>query len=142
MSHYLHMINTTWSTIKQFFDSQVKDGQLNPVQLAFARRGYWVQSHILRIPERFGIFSSGPARLQVHQACFFAVMVFSVGFTSALWIACILLLRDMGPQIYLFAGVVAAMEVGLVVFMWVVGWYDRHRAPDYDWGEEWKLRKD
>ena len=69
-------------------------------------------------------------------------MVFSVGFISTLWIACIWLLRDMGPQIYLFAGVVAAMEVGLVVFMWVVGWYDRHRAPDYDWGEEWKLRKD
>ena len=51
----------------------------------------------------------------------FAVMTFSLGITTALWVIATLLLRDMGRPIFLFAVAVAGMEVGLVAFMWVVG---------------------
>lgn len=46
---------------------KVVDGRINPSLLVIARRGYWVQSRLLRIPDRFGFFSSGPPLLQAHQ---------------------------------------------------------------------------
>lgn len=46
----------------------VLDGKIKPRLLVIARRAYWVQSRALRIPDRFGPFSSGPPLLQAHQA--------------------------------------------------------------------------
>jgi len=38
----------------------------NSVHLAVATIGYWIQSQQLKIPDRYGFFSLGPPRLQVH----------------------------------------------------------------------------
>lgn len=46
----------------------VGDGEINPSLLAISRRGYWIQSRVLCIPDRFGLFSSGPPLLQACQA--------------------------------------------------------------------------
>lgn len=46
----------------------VVDGDINPDLLVVAQRGYWIQSRFLRIPERYGLFSSDPPLLQAHQA--------------------------------------------------------------------------
>ncbi|KAI0508778.1 hypothetical protein F5B22DRAFT_649673 [Xylaria bambusicola] len=46
---------------------QVVNGQLNPVLLDIANRGYYIQSEVLHISERYGIFSPGPPRLQVYE---------------------------------------------------------------------------
>ncbi|KAI1158458.1 hypothetical protein F5B18DRAFT_641046 [Nemania serpens] len=56
------------------WSDQVVDNQLNPVHLALGVRGYQIPSEVLRIPERWSIFSPGPPRLQVYegQALFFA----------------------------------------------------------------------
>ncbi|KAL2693601.1 hypothetical protein Neosp_000161 [[Neocosmospora] mangrovei] len=61
---------------------RLKDGGPNPLFLAIGTRGYYVQSRILRVPQRFGVFSPGPPLLQVHQASFltFLVILFAVEF--------------------------------------------------------------
>ncbi|RMJ18944.1 hypothetical protein CDV36_001359 [Fusarium kuroshium] len=61
---------------------RLKDGGPNPLFLAIGTRGYYVQSQILRVPQRFGVFSPGPPLLQVHQASFltFLVILFAVEF--------------------------------------------------------------
>lgn len=46
----------------------VVDGKINPSLLAIARRSHWIQNRILRIPDRFGLFSSGPPLLQAYQS--------------------------------------------------------------------------
>lgn len=52
----------------------VVDGEINPSLLTIARRGHWIQSRILRISDRFGLFSSGPPLLQAYQAQNFATI--------------------------------------------------------------------
>lgn len=53
----------------------VVDGKINPHLLVIAQRAYRVQSRVLRIPDRFGPFSSGPPLLQAHQANKLAALV-------------------------------------------------------------------
>ncbi|RYP65286.1 hypothetical protein DL770_009032 [Monosporascus sp. CRB-9-2] len=53
--------------VKALLSPQIIDNRLNPYYLAVATRAYWIQSHILRIPDRFGFFSPGPPRLQVLE---------------------------------------------------------------------------
>lgn len=43
------------------------DGGHKVLHAAIARRGYWMQSHILHIPDRVGFFTSGPAPLLDFQ---------------------------------------------------------------------------
>ena len=49
------------------WSDQVVNGQLNPVLLDLANRGYYIQSEVLHISERYGVFSPGPPRLQVYE---------------------------------------------------------------------------
>ena len=72
------LVHNAVRAIKGFLKPQVVDGRLNPVRLAVATRGYWIQSHVLHIPDRFGWFSPGPPRLQVHQATSLAFLACSV----------------------------------------------------------------
>lgn len=46
----------------------VVDDEISPILETIARRGYWVLSRVLRIPDRFGLLSSGPPLLQAFQA--------------------------------------------------------------------------
>lgn len=46
----------------------VVGGEINPMLLARAQRGYWLQSRVLRIPDRYGFFVAGPPLLQAHEA--------------------------------------------------------------------------
>lgn len=58
-------------TVIQPFRTQVPivvDGKINPMLVARAQEGYWLQSRVLRIPDRYGFFVSGPPLLQAHEA--------------------------------------------------------------------------
>ncbi|KAI0871545.1 hypothetical protein GGS24DRAFT_471207 [Hypoxylon argillaceum] len=54
------------------WSGQVVNNQLNPIHLALGIRGYQIQSEVLHIPTRWGIFSPGPPRLQVYESHAFA----------------------------------------------------------------------
>lgn len=58
----------------------VVDGKINPILLTIARRGHWVQSRVLRIPDSFCYFSSGPPLLQALQT-----HAIAVGFAEAVF---------------------------------------------------------
>lgn len=46
----------------------VVDDKINPMLVVRAQEGYWLQSRVQRIPDRYGFFVSGPPLLQAHDA--------------------------------------------------------------------------
>lgn len=54
---------------------QIVNNPLNPLNLTIATTEYRIQSRTLQIPDRFGFFSPGPPRLQVHDGGMFIVIV-------------------------------------------------------------------
>ncbi|KAK6954768.1 hypothetical protein Daesc_004737 [Daldinia eschscholtzii] len=62
-----HNMSNLFSTAF-FKEDVIHNNTLNPVRLAVGARCYRIQSRLLRIPDRYGIFSPGPPRLQVYQA--------------------------------------------------------------------------
>lgn len=116
---------------------------LNPIQMALASRGHWIQSHILHIPDRYGFFSPGPPRLQVYQGFLFIpllIMTICSIFLGACAVFNISLKPDHKP-IWRVVVFMVALVVGTLAILWIMACFDRLRAPDYDWGH-WKLRKD
>ena len=133
-------LSKTWTAAGQFFGPQRIDNRMNPVHLAIAQQGYWIQFHILYIPDRLGFFSSGPARLQVFQGFLFALLAFGLGFSVISGAAIVLWLHIRGQSVSALAGAMAAILAAVVAAAWTVQCFDRRRSPDYDWGEDWKLR--
>ena len=56
----------------------VDGGELNPLYLSVATKGYRIQSRTLRIPDRYGFFVSGPPRPQAHEGEFFFMAIFFI----------------------------------------------------------------
>lgn len=92
-------VNDTFQTIKMLFGREVLNDppRLNPALLAFAVNAYRIQSQILRIPDRFGLFSAGPPRLQVWEADMFVKgMLFPLSMMAALGLFAVWMLRVAG----------------------------------------------
>ena len=126
----------------QVFAGEIVNDQLNPLHLAVATTGYRIQSRTLQIPDRFGFFSSGPPRLQVHEGSFFIV--------TASWTCLNLIFHPFMFFLGCLYGLPNCRKLGaafslivLVEFFcfWLLACCDRRRAPGYEW-EDWKLRKD
>ncbi|PSS20204.1 hypothetical protein M430DRAFT_34556 [Amorphotheca resinae ATCC 22711] len=116
---------------------------LNPVLLAIGIRGYWIQSRIFRIPDRYGFFSLGPARLQVHDAslCIAILMVLAVVAPAVVLFHVCLTLKDGYRPLWKDA-LIGFAPSGLVFSgIWIWQCHSKQRAPDYEW-EDWKTRKD
>lgn len=111
---------------------RVVDGTINPSLLAIARRGYWVQSRLLRLPDRFGFFSSGPPLLQAHQGRKFATLVMDAVVTVVTamlvqwWWGVAMWWHPITPS--------NASILYLTIFLYVEEVFSNPlRAPDYDW---------
>lgn len=97
---------------------RLRDSGPNPLFLAIGTRGYYVQSQILRVPQRFGVFSPGPPLLQVHQASFlsFLVILFAVEFfLSSTFV--LTLYRLNGPWLMTLLGL-SSVRAGLFALLW------------------------
>ncbi|RYP61916.1 hypothetical protein DL771_009958 [Monosporascus sp. 5C6A] len=131
--------------VKGLLSPQVIDNRLNPYHLAVATRAYWVQSHILHIPDQFGLFLPGPPRRQVHQSVWFTCQVVMFGFLLCtaflLWAAVVLSCRLEERPVPTLLGPMVALSVVTIASLSVPEFFDPHRAPDYDWGD-WKVRKE
>ena len=124
------------------FAGEIVDNRLNPLHLDIATTGYRIQSRTLQIPDRFGLFSPGPPRLQVHEGLFFIIIVGWICLHLTFNAFSVFLCRLFGLHTYqkLAAGWFMTMVPWLAIF-WIVAIYDRRRAPGYEWGD-WKLRQD
>lgn len=137
-----NFISDTFETIKGAFAGQIVNNRLNPVHHSIATTGYRIQPTTLHIPDRYGFFSPGPARLQVWEAMSFIYVGFQCCIGIASDILIVFLARLFGLSNSLKAGAVI-LSVSLVqsAVVWVSVYCDRRRAPGYEW-DDWKLRKD
>lgn len=137
------LINFINAITKGIFAGEIVDGRLNPARLAIATTGYRIQSRTLHIPDRLGLFSSGPPRLQVNEATSFIVLVFFVCFSTIGSGFLVLFIREAGLPGHRKVGALFALMTvfGVVFLWWVTVFHDRHRAPGYEF-EDWKLRKE
>jgi hypothetical protein len=116
---------------------------LNPVHLTFATKGYWIQSHILCIPDRYGFFSPGPPRLQVHQGFLSNVLLLMIvcdiffGLATVFWMSS----KPDHKPIWKVVVFMVAVVGGVVATIWVMECYGKRRAPNYEW-DDWKQRND
>ncbi|KAG4432041.1 hypothetical protein IFR05_012480 [Cadophora sp. M221] len=61
----LSLLSNMLHTLQEIFKPQVSaSNTLNPTLLAIGQRGYEMQSKYLMIPDQYGLFTSGPPRLQ------------------------------------------------------------------------------
>ncbi len=136
------LISNILAIPKGVFAGQIVNNRLNPLHLAIATTGYQIQSRTLQIPDRFGFFSPGPPRLQVHEGLSFIIMVG--------WICLNLIFNAFSVFVCRLYGLPTCQKLGAafsltivpgVVLFWVGAVYGRRRAPGYEWGD-WKLRKD
>lgn len=135
-------ISNILAITKGVFAGEIVNNRLNPIHLAIATTGYRIQSHTLHIPDRIGFFSSGPPRLQVHEAASFIVLVVGACFSVISGGFVVFLLRLCGlPNSSKLGAAMSSTTVAQAVIIWVLVCCDRRRAPGYDWGD-WKLRKD
>ena len=128
---------------KEVFAGQIVNNQLNPIHLAVATTGYRIQSQSLQIPDRFGIFSPGPPRLQVHEGLAFITMVALICLTLVLDAFNVLVCSLYGQPNCRKLGAIfpPLILVPGFAFFWIAAVYDRRRVPRYEWAD-WKVRKD
>lgn len=120
------------------WSDQVVNGQLNPVLLHLANRGYYIQSEVLHISERYGIFSPGPPRLQVYE-----------GQASVVAYHIVLCIGAAFAFIYFLLGKSTKSNAGLYVFpliifafilveLYIALLWPPQRAPGYVW-DDWEV---
>ncbi|KAK1831155.1 hypothetical protein QBC39DRAFT_434342 [Podospora conica] len=123
----------------------VIDGRLNPFHLALARSFYWIQSQIFHIPDRFGMFSPGPPRLQVFEG---GLLVFELLFlahmvSAGMWgmlFAHVNVTWTNSLHVDKVSKIICFMVLFPVVLCWplqVMLLRQSQRAPGYIW-EDWK----
>ncbi len=140
----LNLIRSILNTITVSFGPQViVSDTLNPIHLALSTRGYWFQSHILSIPDRYGFFSPGPPRLQAYQG-FLSLILFIMIVCEIFLGTFVIFLASLKPDrkpIWVLIPAISASAIGVVAFIWAGSCFHENRRPDYDWAD-WKLRKD
>lgn len=115
-------------------------GNLNPALLWLGQYGYWAQSQKLGIPDTWGLFSSGHARLQVAQAEMFFVFLFVI---VPLFVGCDLVTIGVSIKMgwFVMPMVLTAMYIGGLVVIWCIFLNASCQKPGYQW-KDWKLRQD
>ncbi len=137
-----NLITNILPIAKGVFAGEIVDNRLNPVHVAIATTGFRIQSGTLHIPHRIGFFSSGPPRLQVHEAASFIFLMFG-SCVAIVWGGFVIFtIRLCGLPNSLKAGaLMLSMVIAQAVVIWIIVCCDRRRVPGYEW-EDWKLRKD
>ncbi|KAF2009679.1 hypothetical protein BU24DRAFT_468035 [Aaosphaeria arxii CBS 175.79] len=137
----LQTLTNTLTTLKGLFAGAVVNGSINPYLESFATSGYRIQSQTLGIPDKYGIFQTGPPRSQVLQAqqvmgliygCCFSIFLnvycasFAIFYNHLPW-------KDVVECV---AGLTLC-ELGLLGSLYWAMLNDFTRAPGYEW-PDWK----
>ncbi|GJC95894.1 hypothetical protein CH63R_02160 [Colletotrichum higginsianum IMI 349063] len=144
MLSYLAAVGAVWVIKRmmqmEIFAPQVIDNRLNPVHLAIGIRCYQIQTEVLGIPEQYGLFSSGPPRLQVFQGSTIPTLYLSIAFPVVVLVVAMLYLRNENTNMWPLVGLVAC-AITIYALLWYMLCVDPRRAPDYEWND-WKPHKD
>ncbi|TQN68037.1 Extracellular metalloprotease [Colletotrichum shisoi] len=124
----------------EVFAPQVIDNRLNPVHLAIGIRCYQIQTEVLGIPEQYGLFSSGPPRLQVLQGSTIPTLYLSIAFPVVVLVVAMLFLRNENTNMWPLMSLIACAII-IYVLLWYMFCVDPRRAPDYEWND-WQPHRD
>lgn len=121
-----------------FWSGQVVNNQLNPIHLALGIRGYQIQSEVLYIPKRWGIFSPGPPRLQVYEGHAFVSACGLLVF-MATWIALTDFIIFIPGMLNVATVVISLFGVIVVaVVCYALLCFPPQRRQGYVW-DDWKM---
>lgn len=122
-------------------EDRIVNNTVNSAHVTLARRGYKIQQ-MLGIPNQYGMFSSGPARLQAYEGYLVAYLAFLILFLTIV-VAAILMLRYLVesrefsiPRLIL---AYLMFAIPLIAIAWLMVVFGRRRSPDYVWAEGQKL---
>lgn len=120
--------------VREIFRGANFDGMAlpNASYIAVAVSGYQIQSQLLHIPDRFGIFSPGPPGLQEVGGGLFTLTMIPFGFAAILGALTVWMAKNMGkstPGKLIIAFLI--ITVVPFVLVWVFCWCNPRRA-------EWK----
>lgn len=120
------------------------NGILDQEMLALAIYCFRVQSETLRVQERWGFFSSGHPRLQVHEAVFFAFFAWtmlSTGFLQVLLFLLIAYADRADADLFQLFALFFWLDIGVVAIFWLCAVYGVRRKADYRWFD-WNIRQE
>ncbi|KAI1738818.1 hypothetical protein F4680DRAFT_424132 [Xylaria scruposa] len=120
------------------WSDQVVNGQLNPVLLDLANRGYYIQSEVLHIPEQYAIFSPGPPRLQVYEGQASVVAYYIILYIGATLAFFSLLLGKLGKFNIGLCAIPLIIFIFILVALYIALLYPPQRAPGYVW-DDWEV---
>ncbi|KAJ8132613.1 hypothetical protein O1611_g1010 [Lasiodiplodia mahajangana] len=118
------------------WSDQVVNGQLNPVLLDLANRGYYIQSEVLHIPERYAIFSPGPPRLQVYEGQASVVAYYLIIYIGAAFALASFLLGKLGQSNIKLNAIPLIIFIFILIELYIALLYPPQRAPGYVW-DDW-----
>ncbi|KAH9230587.1 hypothetical protein CCHR01_07917 [Colletotrichum chrysophilum] len=122
---------------------EIIHGQLNPTYLAVAARGYHIQSSVLHIPDRYGWFTPGSPRLQCRQGAAMSFCLFLVVLLTALYGYTLYTLKYVHKrQTELMEWMFGISLAFVVLAPWLAMHHDPRRAPNYEWKDWGKGRKE
>ena len=136
---FSHVLDFFRGPLVQEVDSS---GNLNPMLLAFATEGYRIQSQYLGIPDRWGYFSPGTPRLQVHEAASLRMAVlFTTFFLLPIETFAVVNSRGMGAHTLAKVALLAFVNVLFFGADWAIRLMSFRREPGFRW-DDWKPRQD
>jgi hypothetical protein len=121
-------------------EDRIVNNTVNSAHVTLARRGYKIQQ-MLGIPNQYGMFSSGPARLQAYEGYLVAHLAFLLLFLIV--VAAVLMLRYLVESrefsILKLVSAYLMFAIPLIAIAWLIVVFHRRRSPDYVWTKGWKL---
>ncbi|KAJ8126140.1 hypothetical protein O1611_g7499 [Lasiodiplodia mahajangana] len=121
------------------WSGQVVGNRINPIYLGIGVRGYQIQSQVLRVPDRWGIFSPGPPRLQANEGFSFICAGTPVALEALFAIILFSILFSVGriSPLIIAVGLSPLMSVATMVYFLLKT--SPQRAPGYVF-DDWKAR--
>ncbi|KAK3335732.1 hypothetical protein B0T19DRAFT_452900 [Cercophora scortea] len=112
----------------------------NPVHIALAGGGYWLQSHVLCISDRYGYFSPGPWELQLDQGASLAIVMMLLTLVNSIFL--LMSLCEERPFEWNLFGLLAVGNMLMYVYLWLGSVLDKRRKPDFDWARYRQRERD
>ncbi|PVH99135.1 hypothetical protein DM02DRAFT_19352 [Periconia macrospinosa] len=113
---------------------EVTNGKHDLMHLVIANFGYRIQSQILHIPDRFGLFSPGPTCLQIWEGATVAILFTKLAVALAIVVPLLAFRRQLRNPGYGRDCFIAVTALKCCVYLWWAWYFTcEERKPGYKW---------
>lgn len=103
---------------------------IDRVHMAIFHHGYKFQSRVLRIPDRYGLFSPASLDYQLAQGDNFALLIFCCTIVTVLCMLCCLFLYDRPKDVVMFVSMGVGSHFLMFIVVWLCSVTDARRKTD------------